>query len=146
MFFFIKDIIIFVRFLVFFFVFDIIFVFVRLFVFLMKKDVRKRKKMKINEKKRLKNIRRRIFYRLQTSADVKWNQKASADVVWQIGCQANNFFSFITISLKSLIFSIYLYIRYFSRKIIYHFIVKNFLISSKILILYILFLGKVFAS
>jgi len=37
--------------------------------------------MKLNEKKRLKNIRRRIFYRLQTSADVKRHQKASADVV-----------------------------------------------------------------
>jgi len=31
--------------------------------------------MKINEKKRLKNIRRRIFYRLQTSADTKKHQK-----------------------------------------------------------------------
>jgi hypothetical protein len=30
-------------------------------------DVRKRKKMKINEKKRLKNIRRRIFYRSHVS-------------------------------------------------------------------------------
>ncbi len=47
----------------------------------MKKDVRKRKKTKLNEKKRLKNIRRRIFYRLQTSADAKRHQKASADVV-----------------------------------------------------------------
>jgi len=36
----------------------------------------KPKKMKINEKKHLKNIRRRIFYRLQTSADVKRHQKA----------------------------------------------------------------------
>jgi len=42
------------------------------------KDVRKRK-----------IIRRRIFYRLQTSADVKRHQKASADVVWQIYCQTN---------------------------------------------------------
>jgi len=33
--------------------------------------------MKINEKKRIKNIRRRIFYRLQTSADVKKHQKTS---------------------------------------------------------------------
>jgi len=36
-----------------------------------------------NEKERLKNIRRRIFYRLQTSADFKRhqkkNQKASVD-------------------------------------------------------------------
>jgi hypothetical protein len=35
--------------------------------------------MKKNEKKRLKNIRRRILYRLETSADVKRHQKASAD-------------------------------------------------------------------
>jgi len=33
--------------------------------------------MNINEKKRLKNIRRRIFYRLQTSADTKKRQKTS---------------------------------------------------------------------
>jgi len=33
-------------------VFDIFFIFVRLFVFQMKKDVRKRKKTKLNEKKR----------------------------------------------------------------------------------------------
>ena len=33
--------------------------------------------MKINEKKRLKNIRRRIFYRLQTSADTKKHQKVT---------------------------------------------------------------------
>jgi len=38
----------------------------------------KTKKTKSNEKKCLK---RRIFYRLQTSADVKRHQKASADVV-----------------------------------------------------------------
>jgi len=35
-------------------------------------------KTKINEKKRLKNIRRRI-YRLETSADTKKHQKASTD-------------------------------------------------------------------
>jgi hypothetical protein len=35
--------------------------------------------MNINEKKRLKNIRRRFFYRLQTLADTKKHQKASAD-------------------------------------------------------------------
>ncbi len=35
--------------------------------------------MNINEKKRLKNIRRRIFYRLKTLADTKKHQKASAD-------------------------------------------------------------------
>jgi len=45
--------------------------------------------MKINDKKRLKNIRRHIFYRLQTSGgvkryqktqiNIKKNQKASAD-------------------------------------------------------------------
>jgi len=80
MFFFIE-IFFFRSFLIVFFVFDIIFVFVRLFVFKMKKDVQKRKKTKLNEKKLLKNIRRRIFYRLQTSADVKRHQKASADVV-----------------------------------------------------------------
>jgi hypothetical protein len=66
----------FVSFLVFFFVFDIIFVFVRLFVFQMKKDVRKRKKTKLNEKKGLKNIRRRIFYRLRqlTPKNIKSSQ------------------------------------------------------------------------
>jgi hypothetical protein len=36
--------------------------------------------MKINEKKRLKNIRRRIFYRLQTSADTKKHQKTSKNI------------------------------------------------------------------
>jgi hypothetical protein len=36
-------------------------------------------KSKKNEKKRLQNIRRRIFYHLQTSADTKKHQKASAD-------------------------------------------------------------------
>jgi len=36
--------------------------------------------MKINEKRRLKNIRRRIFYRLETSADVKRHQKKSKNI------------------------------------------------------------------
>ena len=36
--------------------------------------------MKINEKKRLKNIRRRIFYRLETSADVKRHQNMSKNI------------------------------------------------------------------
>jgi hypothetical protein len=36
--------------------------------------------MKINEKKRLKNIRRRIFYRLETSADVKRQQNMSKNI------------------------------------------------------------------
>jgi len=50
-----------------------------------KKNIINEKKYKLtyeNEKKRLKNIRRRIFYRLQTSADtknIKKYQKASAD-------------------------------------------------------------------
>jgi hypothetical protein len=35
--------------------------------------------MKINEKKPLKNIRR-IFYRLETSADVKRHQKMSKNI------------------------------------------------------------------
>ena len=48
------------------------------------KNILNEKKHKLtyeNEKKRLKNIRRRIFYRLETSADIKRHQKASADVV-----------------------------------------------------------------
>jgi hypothetical protein len=36
--------------------------------------------MKINEKKRLKNIMRRIFYRFQTSADVKRHQKTTKNI------------------------------------------------------------------
>jgi hypothetical protein len=35
-------------------------------------------KNEIKQKKRLKNIKRRIFYRLETSADVKKQQKTSA--------------------------------------------------------------------
>jgi len=42
----------------------------------MKKDVRKGKKTKLNEKKGLKNIRRRIFYRLRqlTPKNIKSSQ------------------------------------------------------------------------
>jgi len=50
------------------------------------------KKTYENEKKRLKNIRRRIFivYKRQlTSKDTKRRHLTSADVVWQIDCQAN---------------------------------------------------------
>jgi len=36
--------------------------------------------MKINEKKRLKNIRRRIFYRLKTYAGVKRHQKTPRNI------------------------------------------------------------------
>jgi len=36
--------------------------------------------MKINEKKRLKSVRRRIFYRLETSADVKRHQNMSKNI------------------------------------------------------------------
>jgi len=47
-----------------------------------KKNILNEKKHKLtyeNEKNRLKNNRRRIFYRIQTSADNKKHQKASAD-------------------------------------------------------------------
>jgi len=49
------------------------------FLFICVSNEKRRTKTKLNEKKRSKNIRRRIFYRLQTSADTKKHQKASAD-------------------------------------------------------------------
>jgi hypothetical protein len=60
----------------------IIFVFVRLFVFQMKKDVRKRKKTKLNEKKRLKTLGDAFFFgkkRQLTSKDTKRRQLMLSD-------------------------------------------------------------------